>query len=124
MVVHPAAQAGARSCGETLTGPVPRDNSSAMLNAMAQRGNFFLTWLILTVLAFALMMAMSGALFRLYYWRPTFETWRRKSNPAFPKPEMVRREVLLMLKGIYTATFCPALALHLVDPGWSKAYGG
>jgi lathosterol oxidase len=36
----------------------------------------------------------------------------------------VRREVLQMLKGMYTATFCPALALHLVDAGWSKAYGG
>jgi lathosterol oxidase len=36
----------------------------------------------------------------------------------------VRREVLQMLKGMYTATFCPALALHLVNAGWSKAYGG
>ncbi|MFT3774370.1 MAG: sterol desaturase family protein [Minicystis sp.] len=95
-----------------------------MLCALAQRGNFFTTWLVLSVLAFVLTMMMSGTLFYLYYWRPSFTTWQRKSNPAFPEPAMVRREVLQMLKGIYTAALCPALALHLVDSGWSKAYGG
>lgn len=95
-----------------------------MLYELAQRGNFFTTWLALTVVAFALTMMMSGTLFFLYYWRPTFEKWQRKSNPQFPKPLMIRREVLQMLKGIYTATFCPAVALHLVDAGWSQAYGG
>ncbi|APR80196.1 Sterol desaturase [Minicystis rosea] len=95
-----------------------------MLYAIAQRGNFFTTWLVLTALAFVLTMLMSGTLFYLYYWRPSFETWQHKSNPAFPDPTMVRREVLQMLKGIYTATLCPAIALHLVDAGWSKAYGG
>lgn len=95
-----------------------------MLYELAQRGNFFTTWAALTLLAFLLTLVMSGAMFRLYYWRPTFESWRQKSNPAYPKATMVRREVLQMLKGIYTATLCPALALHLVDAGWSKAYGG
>lgn len=95
-----------------------------MLVALAQEGNFFTTWLALTVAAFALMMLMSGTLFFVYYARPTFETWRFKSNPHFPKPGMVRREVLQMLKGMAVATVCPALALHLVDSGWSHAYGG
>lgn len=95
-----------------------------MLVELAQRGNLLTTWLALTVLTFVLTMIMSGALFRLDYWAPTFERWQRKSNPAFPKPAMVRREVLQMLKGLATATVCPALALHLVDSGWSKAYGG
>lgn len=95
-----------------------------MLHALAQRGNFFTTWLALGLIGFLMTMVMSGALFARYYWRPTWETWRFKSNPVFPKPQMVRREVLQMLKGIYTATVCPALALHLVDAGWSKAYGG
>lgn len=95
-----------------------------MLYSLAQRGNFVTTWIVLSVLAFALMMVMSGSLFLRYYARPTFETWQRKSNPEFPDPAMVRREVLQMLKGMYTATFCPALALHLVNEGWSKAYGG
>jgi len=95
-----------------------------MLYEIAQRGNFFTTWAALTALAFVMMMLMSGTLFLRYYARPTFETWRWKSNPEFPAPALVRREVLQMLKGIYTATFCPALALHLVNAGWSKAYGG
>jgi len=95
-----------------------------MLYALAQQGHFLLTWLVLTVVAFVLTMLMSGVLFYRYYAHPTFETWQRKSNPQFPKPAMVRREVLQMLKGIYTATLCPAIALHLVDAGWSHAYGG
>ncbi len=95
-----------------------------MLYTLAQRGNFFTTWLALSVIAFALMVLMSGTLFYLYYHRPSFESWQRKSSPQYPAPSMVRREVLQMLKGLYTATLCPALALHLVDAGWSKAYGG
>lgn len=95
-----------------------------MLYTLAQQGHFLLTWLVLTILGFVLTMVMSGTLFRLYYWKPTFETWRYKSNPQFPKPAMVRREVLQMLKGIYTATLCPAIALHLVSFGWSHAYAG
>src|SRR5260221_5137805 len=95
-----------------------------MLYGIAQRGNFFTTWLALTALALVMTVLMSGTLFLLYYWRPTFETWRRKSNPEFPKPAMVRREVLQMLKGIATATLCPAAALHLVGAGWSHAYDG
>ncbi len=95
-----------------------------MLYELAQRGNFFTTWLVLTLLTFVMTMLMSGALFLRYYVRPSFADWQRKSNPIFPKPAMVRREILQMLKGIYTATICPAAALHLVNAGWSKAYGG
>lgn len=95
-----------------------------MLYAVAQQGHFLLTWLVLTLAGFGLTMLMSGTLFYIYYARPSFETWQYKSSPQFPKPAMVRREVLQMLKGIYTATFCPALALHLVNAGWSHAYGG
>src|SRR6185503_19747472 len=95
-----------------------------MLYELSRRGNFFVVWLALTVMALALMMLMSGALFLRYYWRPSFETWQRKSNPQYPKPAMVRREVLQMVKGLCAATLCPAIALQLVDYGWSQAYGG
>src|SRR5689334_2670216 len=78
-----------------------------MLLAIAQHGNFLTTWVTLSVLTFVLMMLMSGTLFRRYYDRPTFETWQRKSNPSYPPPAMVRREVLQMLKGVYTAALCP-----------------
>jgi lathosterol oxidase len=95
-----------------------------MLHDIAQHGNFFTTWLALTTLALVLMLIMSGSLFYLYYWRPSYETWRRKTNPKFPKPEMVRREIIQMLKGLAVATLCPAAALHLVESGWSHAYAG
>jgi len=95
-----------------------------MLYEIAQQGNVLTTWLALTALAVVMTLLMSGTLFLLYYWRPTFETWQHKSNPEFPKPAMVRREVLQMLKGILPATLCPAIALHLVKYGWSHAYAG
>lgn len=95
-----------------------------MLYELAQRGNFFTTWLALTLMALVMMVVMSGSLFYVYYARPSYERWQRKTNPEFPPPAIVRREVLQMLKGVYTAAICPALALHLVDLGWSRAYGG
>lgn len=95
-----------------------------MLYEIARRGNFFTTWAFLTAAAFVMTMAMSTLVFVRFYVRPTFERWQRKVNPAYPPATMVRREVFQMLKGLLTATLCPALSLHLVDLGWSKAYGG
>jgi Delta7-sterol 5-desaturase len=95
-----------------------------MLCEIAQQGNFLTTWAVLTALALSSTLLMSALIFRRYYWRPTFEQWQRKSNPDFPSPQMVRREVLQMLKGLATATACPALALHLVSSGASRAYCG
>ncbi|MFO0548831.1 MAG: sterol desaturase family protein [Polyangiaceae bacterium] len=95
-----------------------------MLYELAKNGNFFLTWAVMTVLAFVMAMAMSAVVFYFYYAKPTYSRWQYKLNPTYPTPSLVRREVLQMLKGIVTASFCPALSLHLVDRGWSKAYGG
>lgn len=95
-----------------------------MLHEIAKRGNFFTTWLALSAAAFVMTIAMSALVFRRYYVSPTFERWRLKVNPAYPSAAMVRREVLVMIKGLLTATICPALSLHLVDRGWSKAYAG
>jgi Delta7-sterol 5-desaturase len=95
-----------------------------MLCQVAERGSFLVTWVVLSVLALVMTMAMSGLIFYRWYWRPSFAQWQRKSNPEFPAPGMVRREVLQMVKGLLTATLCPALSLHLVKSGWSKAYCG
>ena len=95
-----------------------------MLCEVARHGNFFLDWAVLTLLALVSTLAMSAWIFRRFYWRPTFAQWQRKSNPAYPAPEMVRREVLQMLKGLATATTLPALALHLGQLGYGKAYCG
>jgi len=87
-------------------------------------GNFVMTWLFLSSLAFIFVMIMSGFLFWKYYMNPSFETWRFKSNPKYPEPEKVRDEILLMIKGLLTATLCPTLALFLSQFGYLQVYCG
>ena len=50
--------------------------------------------------------------------------WRRKCNPAYPTPAMVKEEIIQMCKGMATATLCPSLSLFLTNHGYSKAYCG
>lgn len=95
-----------------------------MLVELARRGNFFTTWITLCVLAFVMTIAMSSLVFWRYYVRATYARWQQKINPAYPSAVMVRREVMQMMKGLATATLCPALSLHLVQYGGSKAYAG
>jgi len=95
-----------------------------MLCEIQTWGNFLSTWLILSIAGLVAMFIMSGSLFWKYYMNPTFESWRYKSNPKYPEPEKVRDEILLMLKGLYSSTFCPALALFLSQHGYSQAYCG
>ncbi|MBK8266315.1 MAG: sterol desaturase family protein [Nannocystis sp.] len=95
-----------------------------MLVELAAQTGFFITWIIIAALAVLLMIIMSGLLFWRDYANPTFERWQRKNDPTYPSPLMVRREALQMLKGVLSASFCPALALYLVESGWSKAYAG
>ena len=86
--------------------------------------SFLLTWLLLCMLGVAAILAFSGSVFLAYYIAPTYEQWRRKINPAFPAPDVVRAEVLQTLKGLVTATVCPAASLYLAQHGRSKAYCG
>ena len=44
----------------------------------------------------------------------------QKTNPAYPSPEKVRDEILQTLKGLVTATICPASALFLAQHGGSQ----
>jgi len=60
-----------------------------MLCEIGEYSNFFLTWVILTILAIASVLIMSGILFYQYYVKVTYEKWIYKSNPEFPKPEKV-----------------------------------
>jgi lathosterol oxidase len=71
-----------------------------------------------------MIMGMSGGIFYKYYVNTTYEQWRRKSNPKFPTPQMVRAEVMQMLKGMATASLAPSLALYLSNNGKSSGYCG
>ena len=95
-----------------------------MLCSLSAHGNLLSTWAVITAIGLALTLLMSAALFRHSYWKPSFEQWRRKSDPVYPPPARVRREVLQMLKGAAAATLPPALSLHLVNGAGSKAYCG
>jgi len=95
-----------------------------MLCEVQAWGNFFATWVFLSVLGLVLMLIMSGTVFWFYYVNPTYERWQYKCNPKFPTPELVRNEVIQMIKGLAAATFCPSLSLYLATKGLSQAYCG
>jgi len=95
-----------------------------MICELSLFGNFLTTWFALSAAALVSIMGMSGTLFYYYYANPTYEQWRYKSNPKFPEPEKVRMEIIQMLKGMCTGTFCPAASLYLSERGLSQAYCG
>jgi len=78
----------------------------------------------LNVLGFTAIMLMSSTIFYRFYQHPTFETWKMKINSKYPSADMVRNEIIQMIKGMYSATLCPALSLWLAQHGYSKAYCG
>lgn len=88
--------------------------------------SFFMTWMLVSLLALSLVTVMSGVMFYLYYWptNVTHEKWRYKSNPKFPSPKKVRDEIVTMCKGIICAAFCPTLALVLIRKGYGRAFCG
>ena len=95
-----------------------------MLCEIEASGSFFTTWLTLTLLGFSSQLLMSGSCFYAYYMRPTFSSWQYKSNPKYPPPTMVRDEIIQMVKGLCSATLCPAASLYLARHGYSKGYCG
>jgi len=62
--------------------------------------------------------------FPLAHVNPTYDTWKHKNNPKFPKPEKVRDEIMQTIKSACTATMCPALGFYLTSHGYAQAYCG
>ena len=85
-------------------------------------GNFFATWVCMSLLGLLSVAVLSGSGFYLCYAAPTFDTWQRKTNPRYPSPEKVRDEIVQMVKGLWAATLCPAFTLWLSQRGYSQAY--
>lgn len=86
--------------------------------------NFFLTWIMLTLIGGIVLLFLSGVIFYYYYVNVSYEKWLTKSNAKYPPPETVRMEVIMMLKGLLMATFCPSLALYLMGRGKFDVYCG
>lgn len=78
----------------------------------------------MTALGLLSMLVLSGTLFYYYYSNPTFEMWQMKSNPRFPSPLLVKKEIIHMCKGLIVATLCPAFTLAASSQGWSYGYCG
>lgn len=95
-----------------------------MLCEIATNYGYFVLWIVMTVLAFISVLILSGSLFYPYYVKPTFEKWQYKNNPKFPTPQMVKKEIIQMCKGLAAATLCPAFALMASKWGVSQGYCG
>lgn len=85
---------------------------------------FLVIWLVFTAIGLVSMLFLSGTIFYIYYVDPSFETWQYKSNPKFPSPFLVKKEIIHMCKGLSVATLCPAFTLTLSKLGWSYGYCG
>lgn len=86
--------------------------------------NFFYTWIALSLIALFFLITFSSAIFYQYYVKITFDKWQQKSNPKYPPAESVRTEIIMMLKGLLSATLCPALTLNLMGRDRLKGYCG
>lgn len=96
-----------------------------MICEIAQATNSFaVTWLALTLLTLTSVVFLSGPAFYFLYVRRSFETWQLKTQAKYPAPEMVRDEILQMLKGVAAATLAPTASVFLTRGGWSQAYCG
>jgi Delta7-sterol 5-desaturase len=95
-----------------------------MLCEVGTAHGFFALWIVMTVLGLGSMLMLSGAIFYPYYGCPTFERWKMKSNPKFPSPELVKKEIIHMCKGLSVATLCPAFTLMASKWGYSQGYCG
>lgn len=74
---------------------------------------FVITWAVLTILGALSIGVLSGSAFWYYYARPTFALWQYKMNPEFPHPRKVASEMSATLRGLVSATLCPATAIFL-----------
>mmetsp|Transcript_55132 Transcript_55132/g.118368 ORF Transcript_55132/g.118368 Transcript_55132/m.118368 type:complete len:305 (-) Transcript_55132:73-987(-) len=86
--------------------------------------NLLFTWIAFTIAGLFMTVGLSAVVFVKLYWNPTYEQWRYKSNPKFPHPTQVRKEVLQTLKCIGLSTICPAISVYLTAKGSSQAFCG
>lgn len=92
-----------------------------VLCQIGEEYGFFAIWTVLSVLGLTSMLIMSSIIFRPYYYSPTMERWQYKSNPKFPSPALVKKEIIHMCKGLSVGVLCPAFAI--VAKQWDMSQG-
>lgn len=48
-----------------------------MLCEINTSSNFLVTWAAMTLIGASVIVFASGIVFRLYYWKPTYERWQK-----------------------------------------------
>mmetsp|Transcript_14353 Transcript_14353/g.21507 ORF Transcript_14353/g.21507 Transcript_14353/m.21507 type:complete len:292 (+) Transcript_14353:116-991(+) len=95
-----------------------------MLCEISSQYGFLAVWLSMSLLGVVSVLTLSGAVFLPFYAYPSYEKWVRKSNPKFPSPELVRKEIIQSLKGVAIGVVCPAFALYASYSGMLHGYCG
>ena len=85
---------------------------------------FVAAWVLMTVMGFVTVLALSSVAFVPLYAHPTLATWQQKSCPRYPSAGMIKREIIVTSIGLPVATLSPAVALWLANRGSSGAYCG
>jgi hypothetical protein len=95
-----------------------------MLCSIADNVGFFSLWVIMSIGGLTSMVILSSTLFYPFYVKPTFERWQMKTNPQFPSPALVKKEIIHMCKGLSVGVLCPAFALVAKRWGLSQGING
>lgn len=86
-----------------------------MLCEIGEEHGFLALWAAMSVLGAISVLVLSSVVFVPFYGRPTFEKWQYKSNPKFPSPQLVRKEIVQSLKGVAVGVLCPAFAIYAAN---------
>ncbi|CAD7936097.1 unnamed protein product [Amoebophrya sp. A120] len=84
--------------------------------------HFLATWAMFGLAGAVLVALLSTSAFRFLYMNPTLTKWQYKSSGKFPSAHYVREEIYQTFKGVFFATFFPALSMHLRKESYMKGY--
>jgi lathosterol oxidase len=93
-----------------------------MLCEIGEQHGFLALWAAMSALGALSVLVLSSVVFIPFYGRPSFEKWQYKTNPKFPSPQLVRKEVWQSLKGVAVGVLCPVFAVYASSPARSLPF--